>query len=283
MGRRPKEEEEEERPEPPGARRAAMLAEAQTPPRPAAAGKAGLELPDGTPAGGPGPAAEVGKSVAAEALERGRALRRGGREVYPLVFGGDSPFPCVPGLEAALERHGADRDRAPVEGLRELRKAVCQRYSDDTGHRCGRQQVVVGPGSTELLWLVLMALECHVLLPAPFWEKFAAQAKLLGRPIVWMDTMDNPEKVVTPQALRQYCVGIEGAKVLVLAQPGNPLGQQYTIPQLQALAAEAREQGVVVLADETLAGTAFEAEFESMARFYPEVSPCGAGRGGRGD
>jgi len=85
--------------------------------------------------------------------DRSDRLRREGREVFKLGLG-QSPFPVPDPVAAALARSAREKDYLPVQGLAELREAVAEHHERTFGIRCTADDVLIGPGSKELMFLL---------------------------------------------------------------------------------------------------------------------------------
>jgi len=217
--------------------------------------------------------------------EHSARLQAQGRQVYRLGFG-QSPFPVPAPVVAALRQHAHEKAYLPVQGLPELREAIAAWYRHTEDLDVAADQVMVGPGSKELMFLLQLVFNAELLLPAPSWVSYAPQARLFERDVVWLPTDMTGNWRVTPDQLADACrAEPRRARLLILNYPSNPTGASYTPEQLDALAAVARRLGVLILADEIYSGTHFSGAHASIARYYPEgtiVSNslskwCGAG------
>ncbi len=85
--------------------------------------------------------------------ERSDQLRREGRQIFKMGLG-QSPFP-VPGLLVEeLQRNAFQKAYLPVRGLPELRRAVAEHHCRTFGIDCTPDDVLVGPGSKELIFIL---------------------------------------------------------------------------------------------------------------------------------
>jgi len=208
-----------------------------------------------------------------------------GREVFRLGFG-QSPFPVPEQVIAALRHHAPEKAYLPVLGLPQLREAVAGYYRRTEGLDISPARVMIGPGSKELMFLLQMACEFEVLIPAPSWVSYAPQAGLFTRNVRWLTTdLDNGWRM-TPAQLSRVCSEDPGRpRLLILNHPGNPTGATYRPEQLEALADVAAQFGLLVLSDEIYSGMDFAGAHTSLAQYYPDgtiVSNglskwCGAG------
>ena len=119
--------------------------------------------------------------------ERVAGLRASGRDVLHLGLG-QSPFPVPEHVVAALQANAHQKDYLPVRGLPDLRAAVADYHRRHEGSRASAEDVLVGPGTKELMFGMTLALEATLLLPNPSWVSYAPQAKLLKRAVRWVET-----------------------------------------------------------------------------------------------
>jgi len=225
----------------------------------------------------------LGQSPTVAINERSDALRAAGREIIKLGLG-QSPFPVPDLVVAALSDHAAEKDYLPTQGLPRLRDAVARYTNRLEGTTFDAADVVVGPGSKELMFLLQLCFDGDLLLPSPSWVSYAPQARLAGRAVHWLST--GADHLVDPDALDRWCRGARRRpRLLILNYPSNPTGATYDAAALAALAAVCRRHGVLLLSDEIYGALDHDGAHVSAARFYPEgtiVSGglskwCGAG------
>lgn len=215
--------------------------------------------------------------------QRSAALAHDGRDVFRLGLG-QSPFPVPEPLVEALRRHARVKDYLPTPGLPELREAIAGYMRRTQGLGCGAEEVLVAPGSKELLFLLQVAFDGEVLIPSPAWVSYAPQARVLHRRVRWLPSRPEDGWRLTPQDLEAACRA-PAPRLLVLNYPSNPTGSSYTDDELAGLAEVARRHGIVVLSDEIYGELRFDGRHASIARWWPEgtiVSTglskwCGAG------
>jgi aspartate aminotransferase len=219
------------------------------------------------------------KSSATVAInERSDALRAEGRDI--IKFGlGQSPFPVPDCVVQSLQANAHEKDYLPVKGLRQLRDAVAAFHArrDGISGRSG-DDVLVGPGSKELIFLLQLVFYGDLVIPAPAWVSYAPQARMLGRTVRMVPTEREAGWRLTAERLNQLCEEDEGRpRILVLNYPSNPTGLSFDTSQLQAIASIARKHQLVVVSDEIYGEVHHTGGHVSLARFYPEGTIVSAG------
>ncbi len=206
-----------------------------------------------------------------EAVAKRRAA---GRETIHLGFG-EAAFPLHPLLNTALAEAAKRTGYAPVLGIPALRQAIAAYLTRKRGLTFSSDQIVVGPGSKPLLYVLLQVLEGDLLLPVPSWVSYAPQARLAGRQVIGVETDPDDRHRITPLSLSQAVAQArrDGAdpRILLVNTPSNPTGSMFDRADVEALALWAREAGVTLISDEIYAELAHGwREHVSPARFYPE-------------
>jgi aspartate aminotransferase len=136
--------------------------------------------------------------------ERSARLRHEGRQVFRLGLG-QSPFPVVPALVEELRANAHQKDYLPVRGLRELREAVAEYYRRAQELDRTAQDVLIGPGSKELMFLLQLVYYGDLVIPTPTWVSYQPQAHILGRQVRWLRTHLDSEWRLTPEELEHLC------------------------------------------------------------------------------
>jgi aspartate aminotransferase len=195
-------------------------------------------------------------------------LARQGRAVYRLGLG-QSPFPVPTCVVEALRAHAAERDYLPVRGLPQLRAAVAQYHRYRHGIQSTPEDVIVGPGSKELMFILQVVFQGELLLPSPAWVSYEPQARILGQKVRRIPTNFDQDFRVLPEQIDEICRGAPDVpRLITLNYPGNPTGCSYDAAQLEALADALRRNGVIALSDEIYGELDFAAKHTSIARFY---------------
>ncbi|MCF3593407.1 pyridoxal phosphate-dependent aminotransferase [Rhodobacteraceae bacterium LMO-12] len=123
-----------------------------------------------------------------------------------------------------------------VDGIPELKAAICAKFKRDNGLTYEPAQVSVGTGGKQILYNALMATlnaGDEVIIPAPYWVSYPDMVLLAGgMPIAVQATLENNFKLTAEQ--------LEAAitpktKWLIFNSPSNPTGAGYTRDELKGL------------------------------------------------
>lgn len=217
--------------------------------------------------------------------EYSNELIRQGRKVYKLGFG-QSPFPVPDEVVQELIAHAHEKDYLPVKGLNALRVAVARYHSTRTGMDAKPEDVLIGPGSKELLYIAQVCFDGDLVVPGPSWVSYAPQAQITGKESLWIDTSSSPKKMLDSIALEHFCAQHPTRRfMLILNYPSNPTGATYSRVELKSLAEVARKYRLLIISDEIYGELMHTGEHVSISSYYPEgtiVSSglskwCGAG------
>ncbi|MBZ0271197.1 aminotransferase class I/II-fold pyridoxal phosphate-dependent enzyme [bacterium] len=228
---------------------------------------------------------ELTRSATVELNEHSNELLARGRRIFKLGLG-QSPFPVPEHVVQALRDNAHQKDYLPVKGLARLRAAVAGFHQRHEGVPATADDVLVGPGSKELMFLLQLAYYGDIVIPTPCWVSYAPQAQIVGRHVRYIETSFEDKWRLRPESLEKLCKRDPGRpRIVILNYPGNPEGATYSDNTLRGLAEVAHEYGVIVLSDEIYGMLNFQGRHISIARHYPEgtiVSSglskwCGAG------
>ena len=157
--------------------------------------------------------------------ETSRKLEEQGKKIYKFGFG-QSPFKVPEDVVIELKDNAHQNKYLPMQGLSELRNAVAKYTSKKKNYDYKSENVIIGPGSKELMFLLHVIFDGEIILPAPSWVSYAPQA-ILGRNKVqilqtkrennWFPTASEIKEIVLKDKNKNY--------LLFLNSPNNPSGQ----------------------------------------------------------
>ena len=110
-----------------------------------------------------------------------------GKHIYKFGLG-QSPFPIPDILVKTLKENAHQKDYLNVSGLLQLRKAISKYHVKRNHYKYCANNVMVGPGSKELIFLCQMVTDMPLILPKPSWVSYEPQAKFLNKKVYWIET-----------------------------------------------------------------------------------------------
>jgi aspartate aminotransferase len=164
-------------------------------------------------------------------------LKAEGRDVIGLGAG-EPDFDTPENIREAAKRaidNGKTRYTA-VDGIPELKAAICAKVLRENGLTYTPAQVSVGTGGKQILYNALMAT-CNpgdeVIIPAPYWVSYPDMVLLAGgTPVPVVATIETDFKL-TPEQLEAAIT--PRTKWFIFNSPSNPTGAGYTRAELKAL------------------------------------------------
>jgi aspartate aminotransferase len=217
--------------------------------------------------------------------DRCTALREAGTRVFDFGLG-QSPFPVPAPVVEALRAHAHEKAYLPVSGLPALRAAVAEHLALRQSIPFAPGDIIVGPGSKELLFLLQVVHDGALIIPTPGWVSYEPQARILGRQPLLLPTARLDGYVLDPEYLDAWLErNGSSSRILVLNYPNNPTGATFDAAHLRAIGGVARKHRLVVLSDEIYGPLQFDGKHRSIATEYPEGTIvatglskwCGAG------
>lgn len=209
--------------------------------------------------------------------ERCDGLRAAGREVFRLGLG-QSPFPVPGPIVEALVEHAAVKDYVDPTGLPALREAIAGYTSRRAAADYRPEDVLVAPGSKELMFLFQLSLNAELVVPTPSWVSCEHQARVAGRKVLRVPARKEHAFRMDAEELRA-ALGEPSRRprVLILNYPSNPTGGSYKADELASIAQVAADHGLLVVSDEIYAELHHKGEHVSLAQFYPEGTIISSG------
>jgi aspartate aminotransferase len=209
--------------------------------------------------------------------EQSNLLLSQGRQVYKLGLG-QSPFPVPLPIVKELQANAHQKDYLPVKGLPALCEAVAGYYRRTQDLSFSGAEVLIGPGSKELMFLLQLVYYGDLVIPTPSWVSYAPQAHIIGRHVRWLQTDAKHNWLLMPEELDKLCrLDPTRPRIVILNYPNNPTGCSYSATQLQALAEIARKYKIILLSDEIYGELHFQGQHQSIARYYPEGTIIASG------
>lgn len=187
-------------------------------------------------------------------LEVAKKMEEAGSRIIKLNIGNPAPFGFgAPDeiLRDVIVNLPNATGYSDSKGLFSARKAVMQHYQEKGIHGVGIDDIYLGNGASELIVMAMQALLNNgdeMLIPAPDYPLWTAATSLAGgKPVHylcdeqqgWMPAIDDIKRKITPNT-----------RGIVIINPNNPTGANYTKALLLDIVKLARENNLIIFADE---------------------------------
>tara|TARA_B110000438_G_scaffold303703_1_gene366624 strand:+ start:4936 stop:6171 length:1236 start_codon:yes stop_codon:yes gene_type:complete len=215
--------------------------------------------------------------------EESNRLKKKGKKIYKFGFG-QSPFPIPESVVAALKNNATKNKYLPMQGLEELRQAIANYLNNLNTTKFKSENIVIGPGTKELMLLTQIAFDGEILLPGPSWVSYQPQALIAKNKVHWIQTSLDTNWFPTSEQIENKIKSIKNKKLLlILNSPNNPSGT--VCKNLREIAEVSKKYKIIILSDEIYSNLTFGDEYKSISDYYPEgtiISTglskwCGAG------
>ena len=207
--------------------------------------------------------------------EISKELELQGKQIFKFGFG-QSPFEIPEDVNLELKNNSFRNKYLPMQGLPELREVIAKFESSRKNYNYKADNILIGPGTKELMFLLQMLFDGEVILPIPSWVSYEPQA-ILGRNKVhwletnreknWFPTSEDIEKIISKNRDKNY--------LLFLNSPNNPSGQ--ICENLEEISRIVKKNNILVLSDEIYAELSFDDTFKSISNYCPEQTIISSG------
>jgi aspartate aminotransferase len=206
---------------------------------------------------------------------KARELKAAGKDVIGLGAGEpdfDTPDNIKAAAIAAINE-GKTKYTA-VDGIPELKDAVCAKFKRDNGLEYTPEQVTVGTGGKQVLYNALMATlnpGDEVLIPAPYWVSYPDMVLLAGGEPTFVVGQLQTKFKITPEQLEAAIT--PKTKWFIFNSPSNPTGAGYSYDELKALTdVLKRHPHVWIMTDDMYEHLAYDDfKFCTPAQVEPEL------------
>ncbi len=180
----------------------------------------------------------VKPSATNAAAARARALKAQGRDIISLDAG-EPDFDTPDNIKDAAIRAIRDGKTkyTDVDGLPELKAAICAKFARENGLSYAPSQVNVSPGGKPVIYNAMVASlnpGDEVIIPTPYWVSYPDMVLLAGGEPRFVATTAEDGFRLKPEALEAAIT--PKTRWLILNSPSNPTGAAYSRADLKAIA-----------------------------------------------
>lgn len=219
--------------------------------------------------------ARVKPSPTIAVTTKAQELKAAGRDIIGLGAG-EPDFDTPQNIKDAGVRAIAEGKTkyTAVDGIPELKKAICAKFKRDNGLDYTPAQVTVGSGGKQVLFNAFVATlnaGDEVIIPAPYWVSYPDMVLLAGGEPVIVEAGLETKFKMTAQALEAAIT--PKTKWLIFNSPSNPTGAAYSAAELKELTdVLVRHPHVWILTDDMYEHLVFDNfVFATPAQVEPEL------------
>ena len=215
--------------------------------------------------------------------EISKNLENKGKDIIKFGFG-ESPFKVPDAIVEELKKNAHKKSYLPTQGLLQLREAIANYESKKKNKNFSLDQIIIGPGSKELMFLLHLSFDGDIILPVPSWVSYKPQSIIADNKFHWIETDAKNNWYPSAESLEKLILkNKEKSYLLILNSPNNPSGQ--VCKNIKDISEVVKKYKIIVLSDEIYSELTFDESYESISNFCPEeviVSNglskwCGAG------
>ncbi|MDZ4094823.1 MAG: pyridoxal phosphate-dependent aminotransferase, partial [Paracoccaceae bacterium] len=164
-------------------------------------------------------------------------LKAAGRDV--ICLGAGEPDFDTPQIIKDAAKRAIDAGKTKytaVDGIPELKRAICDKFARENGLHYAPNQISVGTGGKQILYNAFVATlnpGDEVIIPAPYWVSYPDMVLLAGGTPVAVAAGIETHFKLTPAQLDAAIT--PKTKWFIFNSPSNPTGAGYTRTELKAL------------------------------------------------
>lgn len=218
----------------------------------------------------------VSYDIRGPVLDESKRMEANGIQVLKLNIGNPAPyhFHAPDDIVAAMSNNLTSTEGySDSKGIVEARQAIMEYCKLKNIPNVGMDDIYTGNGASELITMAMQGLldpGDEVLVPMPDYPLWTASVTLAGGTAVhylcdekadWNPDIDDIKKKITPNT-----------KGIVIINPNNPTGTVYTKDLLEQLVQVARENDLIIFADEIYDRLVYEGETHiAVASLAPDL------------
>tara|TARA_Y100001970_G_scaffold220603_1_gene271022 strand:+ start:4608 stop:5843 length:1236 start_codon:yes stop_codon:yes gene_type:complete len=207
--------------------------------------------------------------------EKSKELISKGKKVFKFGFG-QSPFPIPQSIVSELKKNAHKKEYLPIQGSIKLRQSIASYINLKTNNSFKEENIIISPGSKEMMFLLHLGFDGDILLPTPSWVSYEPHAIIGRNKFHWLETSRENNWYPTPKEIEEKIKTLKTKNILmILNSPNNPSGT--CCKNLEQIAKISKKYGIIILSDEIYTELSFNRKYESISKFYPEGTIISSG------
>jgi len=159
---------------------------------------------------------------------------------------------------------------SPANGIPELRQALAYKLITENHIPCTPESVTIVPGLTTgqlLVYLAVLDPDDEVIVFDPYYPPYPHLASMVGARVVYVSTLPTfqPDLAALEAAIT------DKTKLIVINSPNNPSGAVYPKHTLEAIAALAEKNDILLISDEIYEHFVYDDTHFSVGSIYPNT------------
>ncbi len=205
--------------------------------------------------------------------ETSKNLEKKGKKIFKFGFG-QSPFNVPDDIIIELKKNAHRNKYLPMQGLLELRKSIAKYTSLKKKYNYKHNNIIIGPGTKELMFLLQLLFDGEILLPIPSWVSYEPQAVVGSNKIHRIETTRDNNWFPTLKDLKKN-ISKNKKYILFLNSPNNPSGQ--ILKNMEEISKFINRNNIIILSDEIYSNLTFEKNFKSISDYCPTKTIISSG------
>ena len=160
-----------------------------------------------------------------------------------------------------------------VDGIPELKEAICNKFINENGLTYNRDQITVGAGGKHVIFNLLMSTlnkDDEVIIPSPYWVSYPDMVNLAGGKARIIETNMEENFKINAKQLNQ-CIN-ENTKWFIINSPGNPTGAVYNKQELIEISKVLLDHPKIqILSDDIYEHIIYEEKFINILNVEPKL------------
>ncbi len=207
--------------------------------------------------------------------EKAKKLNNEGKKTFNFGFG-QSPFPVPNSIVSALKNNANKKEYLPVQGLKNLREVISKYLNKKTNNSFIHQDIIIGPGSKQLMFLLQLGFEGEFIFPKGSWVSYEPQAIIAKNKVHWIETFREDNWFPKSKEIEKVIKNIKNKNIILfLNSPNNPTGA--VCKNLKEIAETAKKNKIIILSDEIYSDLQFDGKYDSISKYYPDGTIISSG------
>ena len=208
----------------------------------------------------------IGVSQTLKINEICKDLKKNNKNVFNYGFG-QSPFKPPPFFQKEIINNMNKNSYLPVQGLLELRTSISDHYRNVHGIHTNENDIIIGPGSKELICLLNLCIDKKLYFIAPYWVSYVNQLKVFNKTNyeVIQTSYEQNWKITLDQVNN-----LDNDSFILINNPNNPTGLVYSYNELKNIVNICKSKNITIISDEIYQYINYENKFNTLLSLYQE-------------